>query len=888
MASDIGANVVIKYSADVSDIKRNVKLIQRANTVLAKKLGTDFTRGATVVRTELSKISTSAKQIKLPLGNITNQTKQFTTVLRGANGQLATVRQTVAGAGKNMKVLNTVVKTGATVTRTFGQNLGTLLKRAALTIPVWFALRQGIGSVFRTIKEGLTAIVDFDRALQKARRNLQGTARGIEANFGILRKEVTKLSIETGKSVEDITNAFQKFATVGFDFETSLAGANSATKLSILLFGDATETATAFARSMRVLVDESEDARPASEQLAEVMALTSELWKTNAFELNELTQSLEKFAPVAKTAGFSAEETVKTLAALSTAGLRGGRAGRLLRTSIVRLVTSTDKLAKSLGVKVNPEVDRTFDVFLKTLDALEASRNEAGKVAPAFEKVVKSIFGLRSSDAIKGLIALRKNFQAVLGITGDVANFNNEFEEVNKTIFQLANQFRNLNKEVGKAFVTGLVGGEDFRDTLEEIVELQNKILKVTRAIGEAFRISAQITFGDPSGLIRSLEDANIFEKFILRNKEAKDKLQNNNNEILQNNEKLLKGLNGQLDRFELERLIFEIETQIKLDTKQFDVDKSLLIKAKKELEKTFEDLPPIEPDVEVKIGKQVLTTEEANKLIQSLIDDQLKRLKLDGATELQILKIKDALLKQHDVNDNILSQKQRQLDIERAITEEQKERISFSNESAKLAEIAKTEGLQTAIAISEVLDGTRDFNTFLRQGGERAKILKEQFADFVKNKELRKFFEGRGGEISIKELPRRDFTPVRAKVDFALAKARLGLKESTEENNTALIQNTASINSLINAFNVGVKLSGTQAQRFGIFQAPEKQILDININIDGRNIGFSGTPEAIRELAGSVSAKVAKAVEEKLVNDLKTDNNAPISRATDERIDNF
>jgi len=884
-------NVVIAYTADFTDIKQKVKLMQRLNTAMAKKLGSDFTKGTQVVKRELTKISESVKPIKLASGKETNQIRTFTTVLKGANGQLSTVTQKTAGAGKNFKVLNTTIKSGASGMRSFGANLKTLLSRALLTIPVWFALRQGIGAVFRTIKEGLKAIIDFDRALQKARRNLQGTADEIEKNFGVLRTEVTKLSIETGKSVEDITNAFQKFATVGFDFETSLAGANSATKLSILLFGDAQETATAFARSMRVLVDESENAQPASKQLAEIMALTSELWKTNAFELNELTQSLEKFAPVAKTAGFSAQETVKFLSALSTAGLRGGRAGRLLRTSMVRLVTSTDKLASSLGIKVNPEVDRTYDVFLRTLDALHKTRNEAGKVAPAFEKIVKSIFGLRSSDAIKGLIALRGNLQKVLGVTGDVSKFNKEFEEVNKTVFQLAKQFTNLNREIGKAFVTGLVGGDDFRDSLEQITEVQKDLLKTARVTGDAFN-----TLFTTINAIRNIGGLGLFQlggfvdDLIDDVDESEKRIKEFNKTTQKEFEKLIKGINGQLNRSELESLLIEVETQIKIGSGKFDISKEILTNAQKELRKLFDELEPVEPDVKVSIDNVELTTADQNKLIQNLIDDQLKRLKFEGATESQLLKIEDRLRRQHDVNDNILSQKQRQLDIERAINKEQKERITFSSDSAKLAEIAKNEGVATARAIGEVLSGQRDLNLFLRQGGERAEIMKNTFADFVKNEELKKFFEGKGASIQIEELPRRDFTPIRSELEFSLAKARLGLTESTDNNKIALEKNTESILSLVKAYNAGVELRGTQAQRTvaGIVGEKQRQILDINVNVDGIERSFSGSPEAIRKLAGHVSVAVSKAVEDKLVNDLKTNNSSPISQATDGRIENF
>ena len=888
-------NVVISYRANINDIQRQLKLLQKLNLLTAKKFGKDFTKGATVVKNELIKIKTVAKGIKLPLGGTTKQIKQFATVIKGANGQLITVRRSVAGTGKNIKVFAGTVSRGATVTRTFGQNLTTLAKRASLTIPLWFALRQGIGSVFRTIKEGLSAIVTFDRALQKARRNLQGSAEDIERNFGVLQKEVTKLSIETGRSVEDITNAFQKFATVGFDFETSLAGANSATKLSILLFGDAEETANAFARSMRVLADTSAGAKPVGEQLNDVMALTAELWKTNAFELNELTASLEKFAPVAKTAGFSASETVKVLSALSTAGIRAGRGGRLLRTSIVRLVTSTDKLASSLGIKVNPEVDRTFDVFLRTLDVLAKTRKETGKVAPEFEKVVKSIFGLRSSDAIKGLIALRKNLQQVLEVTGDVSNFNKEFEEVNKTVFQLVAQFRNLNKEIGKAFVIGLVGGEDFRDSLEELVELQTKILKNAITIGKALRISAKITFGITGG-----EFAEDIEKVILR---LSDNIGETFEEINEKGQsfftKLVKGINGQLSRIELERLISEVEAKIKIDQGEFEISDEVLERARELLQEQFEDLEPIEPKIKVNLGSIEITTEQQNKLIQALIKDQLERLRLQGATESQLLKIEDRLRRQFDVNDDILDQKKRELDIERKINEEQRLRTQLSSESVKLFRIAKEEGIETAKAIGEVLSGQRDFNTFLKIGGKDVEVFKKSFADIFEQQQALRFFRGniitgqpslRGGaRIPIQEqIVQRDITPTRATIDFQLAKARLGLKESTDQNKTAIQQNTVSIQSLIKTFNLGIPLVGTQAQRFVANAVSQRQILDINVNVDGQNLQFSGTPEAIRQLASQVSTEVAQAVEDKLVNDIKNKPQSPPAQAVDQRINEF
>ncbi len=786
-------NVVISYRADINDIVRKVQRIQRINQIAGKSIGKELGKGFTVVSQQLERIKTSGKDIKLPLGGVTRQVKQFSTVLRDANGKLFTVRESIAGTGKNIKTFNRTVSSGANVTRSFGQNLVTLAKRAALTIPLWFALRRSIGAVFSTMRDGLTAIVDFDTALQKARRNLQGSASEIAENFAILRQEITKTSLETGRSVEDITNAFQKFATVGFDFQTSLAGANNATKLSILLFGDAQETAFAFARSMRVLVDETDDAIPASEQIAEVMALTAELWKINAFELGELTQSLEKFAPVAKTAGFSAQETVKVLAALSTAGVRAGRGGRLLRTSIVRLVTSTDKLAASLGIKVNPEVDRTFDIFIKTLDVLGKTRAEAGKVAPAFEKVVKSIFGLRSSDAIKGLIALDKNLKQALSTTGDVARFNKEFKDVNTQIFQLVAQFRNFNKEIGKAFVTGIVNGEDFKDTLEEIIAAQKEIIIRARAVGRALSISTQITFGVNTGAVDE------FEKQILR---ISDSTVNTFEEINERGqgffERLVKGINGQLDRIKLEALISEVDAKIKIgdDDLELDIPTTVLKRAREELKKSFENLEPIDPDIKVSLGNVEITTEQQNKLIQDLIKDQLERLKIQGATESQLLKIEDRLRRQFDINDDILDQKKRELEIDRKINEEQRLRTQLSSETVKLFQIAKTEGVETARAIGEVLAGQRDFNTFLKIGGKDVEVFKKNFNSIFEQQQALRFFRGdpiigqpglRGGaNIPIREqVLQRGITPGGAVGEFRRARAGLGLQQQVQQTNT-------------------------------------------------------------------------------------------------------
>jgi TP901 family phage tail tape measure protein len=911
MAEGLGATAVINYRLNVEDVKRQVKQLQRLNSIMAKNLGKDFTKGAIIVRKELTKISESVKPITLKSGKTTKEIRTFTTVVRAANGQLATITQRTAGLGKNFKVLNTTIKSGAAGMRTFGQNLATLAKRAALTIPLWFVLRQGIGSVFRTIKEGLSSIVAFDAALQKAKRNLQGTTASIAQNFATLKTEVTKLSIETGRSVEDITNAFQKFATVGFDFETSMAGAQNATKLSILLFGDATETANAFARTMRVLIDETNGAKPASEQLADVMALTAELWETNAFELNEMTASLERFAPAAKVAGFSADEAVKLMAGLSTAGLRGSKAGRLLSTSLVRLLVNTDKLAESLGVKVNPEMDRTFDVFLRTLDALNKTRNAAGKVSPAFEKITKSIFGLRSGLAVKGLIALRKNLQEVLNVKGDVSDFNNKFEEINKTTFQLDAQVKNLNVTLGRAFATGIVGGEDYDDVLQTIINTQLKLSEgmeqfgtvarnaiISGGVGSLLIFRAQIlktlafVAANPIvlGTIATFTTLNLIEDVIRLRKESDKASISLADVAIDFAKEIDKALLGDLNFDEIDLLIARLETfgakQIGFDEVNFNNTLKVLKEIRAEEEKISK-----EKQNQIDAGEKATILEgKRTKIAKIVLEHELKILEARGASTSELLKAEGLIRNQLNIEKSANDQYKDRLELQRAINQEKELESTLSSRTQKLAKIGREEGVQTARRLSEVLSGDFDFDLFERIGGKNLEIFKKEFANIFQEQQDLKFLRGKGFDITPAQ---RDIAKIsgvsvdpratslsqrQAQLDIRRLEKTPLLIAGLNANTNANIANTQSLSSLLAVFESTGFVRGADIVSA---KKAEAQKIDFNITIDGKNLDLKfGSEKEARDILTSLLSD--RSTIDRIVNSI------PFKKATDERIDKF
>lgn len=729
--ADSADRKVIAYIADISNIKKKLKEIDSLNKKTAKSLGTDFQKGAKQVGDSLGQISTT--KTVAGLDNLANTAIKTTKTVKNLDGSLTQITQTTKTNAKGVSKVTSSYKDLKTNTVSLGENISRLAKKGLITIPIWIALRTAIQGTFRTISDGLKTISDQDRALQKAKRNIQGTTTSVASNFQTLKKEALDLSLKTGVSVEKIVTAFQRFATVGFDFETSLQGANSAVKTSVLLFGEAEDTANAFARSMRVLVDRSDNSRSAGDQISEAMAITAELWKTNAFELNEFTGDLEKFAGTAKTTNITTRETIALLATLSTAGLRN-RGGRLLRTSINKLLENLDKLSGTLGVKVNPQLDDTFSVLIKVIGELEKLQQTTGSLGPTTEIIGEIFGGVRGAEVVRALIALRSELNKNLKVTGDINKFNKEFEEQNVQVNRLTEQFVNLNKEIGKAFVVGIVGGDDFDDSFQKIVNTQKNIQGNTQAFAEGISIAfkaATFQLGAIFDNFEKLDDISLTnaqkkveELFSL----SKIKDVNIVKELLRNIEETIPvGILGFTKKFQTEA------KKVLLD--RLNILDSI---AKKEIEITEEGKKQTNQGKEITLQQM-----DRSAISKTVLDNTLAQAKAQGASESQILRITEQTIKRLGIEEKTIDKLSRQIELERAIANEKRLQAELGNESLKLFRIAQEQGAQVAKQIGDVLSGDIDFSTFIRRGGEVAEIFKKEFADIFEQQQAGQFFRG-------------------------------------------------------------------------------------------------------------------------------------------------
>ena len=770
----LGDRVVIQYDADISRAKRQIQVLDLTNKTLAKTLGTEFAKGASVVSNELKKITYNAKGIKLGDGTVANQLRTYETVLKGVDGKYKTLTRTVAGYGKNQQVVNQTVKNGANVTRSFGDNLKTLLKRAVLTIPVWFALRQGIATVFRTIKDGLATIAEFDRAMQKLNRNLSATSPGYD--FSGLQDQIEEFSIKSGRSVTEVTNAIQKFATVGFTLEESLAGGIGSLKLAVNLFGEGEETAKAFARSLRVLTNNLGSTEEKQLAIKNALALTDKLWQTNAFEITELNQDLEKFAGTANIANLSINDTLAVLATLSTGG-QAKRAGRLLRTTLLSALADIQGISQQLQLSFDPSTQGTTEFILALVDRLSELKT-VDEVPADLAESLGELFGARRTEIIASLVSLKNVLRENLALRPDLEAFDETFNKQTETISGLTDRYKNLNKLIGKAFTEGLVGGDKYINLLRKVVGAQEDVERSAEAMGYtiknaliaggiigvgAFRaqLLAFATATVPSiakkivtGLATPLGAIGVGIFTALQVKEQANKLEKDAKATHKTFDKIgqdmagaiNKGLKGNLSIEEIEAVLAKIDVAgtganlglgegVNIERVRAELEK--ILAKQKEVDKA-------QKQSEINDKKKEDNFIRQGKLQDVIIKNTLDRLKLEGASTSEILKAEQALNKRYKKEKDIFEVLDDQLKKEQAINDEKELGTDLSDRAKKLYDIAQKYGVDMAKGLSDVLAGDVDFSAFVKKGGKALDVFKENFGDIFKEQQALSFFKGK------------------------------------------------------------------------------------------------------------------------------------------------
>jgi TP901 family phage tail tape measure protein len=394
------------------------------------------------------------------------------------------------------------------------------LRRVVLVAPVWMAFRTIIQGVMSTISEGFQTWENFDKQLIKSKAVIHDFSGTTEQAMTQLEDTIRSFSKESGIALDELASSFYRFGTVGIAFEDSLSGAIASAKLAKGTLGDVDTISRSLAMTYRLLGDTIDSTLSPMAKQESLAGKILHLWRTNAFESNEFASSLGNFVSTANIANFTADQTVALLSALGTAGVQGARGGTLLKTAIQKLVDNLDDLAPKLGIAVNPELENTFDVFMRVLGAINDLSKTKGIPAEALESIRQIFGGVRGGQVVSALNALLPELKKNLEDLGRdpqeyIEGLNSRFREVTNTVSGQLEIFRRLKEQIGEAFVKGVLGGNDFKNSLITMNQLMEQLQVTASNIGGFFRFAGNPVSYIKKELKTTDEEAAAFAKQV-------------------------------------------------------------------------------------------------------------------------------------------------------------------------------------------------------------------------------------------------------------------------------------------------------------------------------------------------------------------------------------
>lgn len=420
----MGEDFAIHYSADLSKVVSDLRKLERINEQVAKEFGNDFVKASQVVSDSLNKISSRTVRQKVGKGfkDVQKTVVQTGTVVKLTNGQFRNFGETLTfvdgklkGTKRSLKdVTSTMLKQEAQskksgkASKTFGQNLQFLTKRALTVIPVWLVLRSVFTGFTRLLSSSIKFLIDWE--FQMAQIELVGKESSESIN--ILSDSMLNLATSLGISNEQLGEAAKLFIQQGRAASEIIPLLDATAKLS-LLTGRTTvqsvEDLTAVLKAFNIDAEKS----------ITVIDLITNVMLNNAITAADLTAAYKQVASTASVLGISLAGLTGFITAIKAETRdAGGKIGLSLRTMFTRITTvSADALQQLTGIPLF--LDETGKATKTATSRLRNLENVISDLSLVFNdlgdaqqvQVAKLIGGVRRTNQA---IVLFKNFNQVI------------------------------------------------------------------------------------------------------------------------------------------------------------------------------------------------------------------------------------------------------------------------------------------------------------------------------------------------------------------------------------------------------------------------------------------------------------------------------------------
>ena len=410
--------------------------------------------------------------------------------IKSIKQEVSTIPEMKGITGADIRKALGQVATDAKKTTPIIEQLGMAIRRALIVAPVWMVAREAIKETINFVKDGIQYYLDMEKAILNVRTAIQEMGGAGEATITELTSRFHSLSIETGKTEVGIANIFASVNRILKNTEQSYLATASATKLSEATGVDAAKIAETVAFMYKLQGDSLKGVTTDAQKFQEISELLYTTQAKTPGGLDKLITDLRGFASTMNLADFGIENTIKLFGALESSGVTSGQ---VLRAGVMKVLTNIGEVSKMLGVDI-PKNTAPFDAFTLVLEKLGASM-APGKLNANSFAVIKDIFGTgaRGAGQVAALakdIELLKTSLSGAGVSErDRYLYKKQLEDVTNTAQHQLEVFANLKKQLGETFITGLVGGKDFAESMKNVNNTMIEMSRVLNNIGVEFNL---------------------------------------------------------------------------------------------------------------------------------------------------------------------------------------------------------------------------------------------------------------------------------------------------------------------------------------------------------------------------------------------------------------
>lgn len=364
-----------------------------------------------------------------------NEVDELKTNLTGMKSELTGVTKAADKAGNE---LNSSMEKGK---KASGNLVSTLEDNRGELLGVWTGLTAGVGFAVK-------AAADFETQMTRVGQVSQASDKELQK----LEETAKSLSLDTAFSPKEIAEGQEYLAMAGFSVQENMNA-----------LPDVLDLASAAQMKLGKTSDITSDILTGFGMEAEEMTRVVDTLQGTASGANTnvsmLGESMKFVASVAQGLGYDIETMSSALGLMANAGIKGGQAGRYLRTSLNRLAAPTSEAKKTL-TNLDIEITDSQDNLLGFTDIVKEFETELSGMSKAQKQAaLTTIFGQEAATGFLSIINQGSddlvNFRTELynsaGITEKMAN--EQMAELNGSFKKLWGSVGLAAIEIGEKFV---------------------------------------------------------------------------------------------------------------------------------------------------------------------------------------------------------------------------------------------------------------------------------------------------------------------------------------------------------------------------------------------------------------------------------------------------